>query len=234
MGTLPNDLWGAGKVRAHQAANLGVAIDSRPPIARGTAKRFADRLELDASASTDPEAEAVTYRWDLDYDGEPDLGPLSNAQQTTMRTQPVGAWVKLEVTDPHGRVGRVLIRIEEGVVVIPVVDAGAPPDAGAPDAGSPESIPDAGPGERVRPVGCGCSSGPAQGFWLFGLAALARLVAEKRGSRSCGADGAAASDKVCTTFTGIHAALEVSSFFPARPPSASARALPRAHRPARG
>lgn len=179
MGNFPSDLWGAGKIRAHQAANLGIAIDSKVPIARGTAKRFADRIELDAAASTDPEGEPLSHRWDLDYDGELEVGPEFSPQHTALPTQPIGAWVKLEVTDPHGRVGRVLIRIEEGVVPVVVPDAG-PPDAGTAfvDAGTVEPVPDAGMMEPVPPpTGCGCSSGAAELPWLAGLfaAALARF-----------------------------------------------------------
>jgi hypothetical protein len=134
-GAVPNDVWGAGKLRGYQAAKLGLAVVSVPPTARGTVVRLKGRLELDASASTDPESDPVTFRWDLDYDGEFDEGPLPSPQLTTQRA--AAPWVKLEVTDSHGRSGRALIRVVDGVEATRLPDVLGPSAAGCTGAPSP-------------------------------------------------------------------------------------------------
>lgn len=173
MGPVPNDAWGAGKLRAYQAAQLGVPVESGPPIARGTATRFSDRIELDATTSSDPEGEPLTARWDVDYDGEFESGPLSVLQFTSPSTPALGPWVKLEVSDPHGRTGRALILINDAIE-----DA----DAGI-DGGTEEAPP--GP----QPRGCGCSTTPAALTWLLALAVRRRIHTARRSvARRSGAD----------------------------------------------
>jgi len=154
-GPVPNDVWGAGRLRGYQAAMLGPARVSEPPIARGTAVRLGGRVELDASTSTDPEADPVTFRWDLDYDGELDEGALTSPQVTTQR--PVAPWVKLEVTDTHGRSGRVLIRVVDGIEA--------------------ERLPDV-LGPMASP---GCGGAPGAPMWSLATLALMAVCTRRRG-----------------------------------------------------
>lgn len=176
MGTLPNDQWGAGKVRAHQAANLGEPINSSPPVARGSATLWGNRLELDAQASTDPEGELLSYQWDVDYDGTLEGQPSTAAQSTLETPHTSGEWVKLVVTDPHGRIGRTLVRIQSG----------AAQDAGISDAGIPEPLSEQAP----EPKGCSCASSSNAMSWVWALSAVVfvrisrRLIATRLARRS--------------------------------------------------
>ncbi|MBI3184803.1 MAG: S8 family serine peptidase [Myxococcales bacterium] len=175
MGAVPNDAWGRGKVRAYRAQFSGTAAPAnQPPSAAGSAKRVSvSALDLDASASSDPEGSALRYRWDLDYDGSWDLGPMSGAKVTTATPEPNVSWVKLEIADDKGKIAQAILRVLEAG------DGGTAPDGGSLDAGAAG---DGGsstgrvlffsraPSQLGGPPGCGCSEGP--GLSLLAAAAL--------------------------------------------------------------
>lgn len=160
MGVVPNDKWGAGKLRAYRAAYQRPPEAGGAPHAEGTAHRRAGTLTLDAAASSDPEGDALTFRWDLDYDGTWDVGPTAEPHVTDARA--AGEWVKLEVKDGSGRSASTLVKVE-------LTEAPLPADAGAADAGSPEPRPTASP--------CGCAAGGAS---VGGLLVLGRWARRRR------------------------------------------------------
>lgn len=167
MGAVPNDRWGHGKVRAYRAHFGQKAPGTQPPVALGTARHETGRgeLSLDGSGSSDPDGDALTYRWDLDYDGTFDVGPTS--ESSTRALMPPGArWVKLEVADPTGRTAQMLMEVEE----VAATDAGVP----APDAGPGPIFVAHNDGELPSVRGCGCAGAPAP---LLVLAAGVALLA---------------------------------------------------------
>ena len=89
---------------------------SQPPEVSFTATPSFGALPLsvvfDASASTDPDAEPLTYAWDLDGDGAYDDGNGVTIGRTY--TSAGSVLVGLKVTDPLGLFGTVTQRIDPG------------------------------------------------------------------------------------------------------------------------
>lgn len=150
--TAPSNAWGAGRLRAFRAAMQREPQASEPPVARGTATRMGAVLRLDARASTDPEGGALTFAWDVGYDGTVDL----EANGEVVRSLPSEAQVAvLEVRDPEGNASRVVVPVVEAPVE--VVDAGPPFDAGTMVQEGDAGI----TGQPAAPErGCGCSGAP--------------------------------------------------------------------------
>ncbi len=183
MGTIPNDVWGHGKLRAYRAHFVGAPA---PTVVAPTASGRVDRVagaqwHLDASASSDPQAQPLRYRWDLDYDGVFDLETTAPAT-TVAEAAPDVKWVKLEVIDAAGRSSRAVVHVGE------VGADGGSPDAGSPDGGGPApggspvaepKVPD----QLGTAVGCGCAE-PGTGSGGRVLLALAAAVFGMRRRRA--------------------------------------------------
>ncbi len=182
MGPVPNDQWGHGKIRAYRAQFSGTLPgQNQAPIAEGTAVRFADgTLKLDASASTDPEHDALRYRWDVDYDGTWDVGPMDAPAAQSFLVDAELPVLKLEVIDAHGASAEVLVPITASNEPSP-----NPPDAGT-DPGTGGNGGGTGPGGNPpgssgngngddKASGCGCAATGALAWpGLLMLLAFAR------------------------------------------------------------
>jgi MYXO-CTERM domain-containing protein len=192
---------GAGLPFPTTEGETGHCLTGERPIANAGADQevhSGDVVDLDGTASTDPESGALTYEW-VQVQGF--SVPLTDTTAATAHfvapnvTAPRTTRFRLIVRDPDGRVSLP----DEAVVVIRPDEV--PPDAGVPDAGIPDAMPadpdadvqdpdasddepDAGenPGEGDG-GGCGCSTGtgsPAGGGVLAGLVGLALLRRRRR------------------------------------------------------
>ncbi|GAA5113650.1 hypothetical protein GCM10023339_18310 [Alloalcanivorax gelatiniphagus] len=123
--------WGGGYGRDNPTSGL-YRIDyisgSRSPVARATAEPDSGTAPLevafDASGSTDPEGEALTYEWDFDGDGDTDATGVTATH--TYTTEGVFN-ARLTVTDPAEKVGTTTVPITVGNTR-PVVELETPPD----------------------------------------------------------------------------------------------------------
>lgn len=104
MGTLPNKSWGNGKVNVYKATLGVMPPDNKPPVAKLRFEKIEEyKLFLDASGATDDGAGALTYRWDIDYDGQWDT--KWSPEPKHIETLPEGstlATVKVQVADENG------------------------------------------------------------------------------------------------------------------------------------
>jgi glucose/arabinose dehydrogenase/type 1 glutamine amidotransferase/regulation of enolase protein 1 (concanavalin A-like superfamily) len=150
--------WGGGYGRDNPTSGL-YRIDyisgSRSPIARIDAEPDSGQAPLevafDASGSTDPEDEALTYEWDFDGDGTTDETGVTASH--VFEDQGVFN-SRLTVTDPAGKTGTTTVPITVGNTR-PVVDLETPPDGSFFDFGDEISwdvtITDPEEGEDVDP-----------------------------------------------------------------------------------
>ena len=123
--------WGGGYGRDNPTSGL-YRIDyisgSRSPVARISAEPDSGQAPLevtfDASASTDPEDEALTYAWDFDGDGTTDATGVT-ATHTYTENGVFNA--RLTVTDPADKSGTTTVPITVGNTR-PVVDLETPPN----------------------------------------------------------------------------------------------------------
>ena len=89
--------------------------DNRTPTARAEASPPYGEAPLevgfDASGSTDPDGDTLTYEWDLDGDGEYD----DSTEEHPRVTYPEGSHeIKLRVTDPSGASHTDTVRVDSG------------------------------------------------------------------------------------------------------------------------
>ena len=104
-------------------ATTAVTVENVPPTARAGSDRTVDVDEVvtfDASASSDPGADNLTYEWDLDGDGEYDAGGVEVDQQ--YRSEGTYA-VTLQVSDGDGGLDTDTLSVEVQNVP-PTADAG--------------------------------------------------------------------------------------------------------------
>lgn len=175
-GPVPSDAWGHGKLRAFRAAVGQPPVAAVVPSAAGTAQRRGDTLVLDASQSRGTPGEALSVRWDLDYDGVAETGPFDLGARTIVAPGNLGKRVVLEVANVQGEWSRALVPVDE----LPQ----APADAGAVDAGADGGLPDAGPqvdggavgAGQPPPTGCGCTAtvDPLMAVAMVGFALASR------------------------------------------------------------
>jgi len=135
MGTLPNVSWGWGKLNVYAAATGGPPLPNEAPAAKAAlTERQGLTVFLDGADSTDPEGEALRYRWDFDYDGEFDT-PWGDAPLTqTTFDGPGQITSKLRVMDERGAFAEALLSYEvldDWVAPPEVTVEPAPPDSTA-------------------------------------------------------------------------------------------------------
>ena len=158
--------WGGGFGRDNPDSGL-YRVDyisgSRSPVARATAEPDSGQTPLevafDASGSTDPEDEALTYEWDFDGDGDTDAEGVTAVH--TYTTDGVFN-ARLTVTDPAGKSGTTTVPITVGNTR-PDVELDMPPHGSFFDFGDTVSweveVTDAEEGHD-RPAGRGGAAGP--------------------------------------------------------------------------
>ncbi|NYE36076.1 glucose/arabinose dehydrogenase/PKD repeat protein/type 1 glutamine amidotransferase [Nocardioides cavernae] len=123
--------WGGGYGRDNPTSGL-YRIDyisgSRSPVARIDATPDSGQAPLevsfDASRSSDPEGEDITYEWDFDGDGEVDA---TGVTATHTYTENGEYDARLTVTDPAGKTGTTTTPITVGNTR-PIVEIETPPD----------------------------------------------------------------------------------------------------------
>ena len=95
---------------------IGYSAGNQPPVARIQASATSGlaplAVQFDGRSSSDPEAAALTYAWDLDGDGGLDDSTSSTPQRTYTVTGAVT--VRLRVTDPLGAWDEVTVLISVG------------------------------------------------------------------------------------------------------------------------
>lgn len=93
-----------------------ISYDAHAPVARLTADRISGALplevKLDASASTDPDGEALSFEWDLDENGTYET--KGGATQETEFTVSEDAKVYVRVKDQTGNASTAVLRIYAG------------------------------------------------------------------------------------------------------------------------
>lgn len=154
-GTLPNQDYGAGRLRA--SAALGVSETGRAPRAVLRAQAVAGgasnevRLMIEAS---DPDGDALEVRWDDGYDGRWESG-FGAVMERIVRVDAVGVhrW-KARVRDATGRIAEAAAMIRVSSIDLPDAGSGNP-DAGMGDAG----LNDAGRVAPARDAGLGLDAG---------------------------------------------------------------------------
>ncbi len=173
-GAVPNPHWGYGQVDVFQAlyGEPRPTETNQTPIAGLAVRSNGAEILLDASESSDPDGDALEYRFDFEYDGRWDTEWLDTSEVAgTVEASP-GQTVtsRVEVRDAMG--------LRSGSVTDTLLSA-AMPDAGMADAGA-----DAGSGASAAGSGGGCSgcmvekrrSPAAAFFFVAGLFVVGLLV----------------------------------------------------------
>lgn len=195
---LPARNWGYGKIDLYEAAaGSDPPSDNLPPSASIDASLTDESIRLDATASSDPDQDSLSYRFDVDYDGTWEVAWQSDAVTTvapsaydgTLTDQDIA---KVQVRDDAGRKAAAATRLGSLESPPSQSDAGMP-DSGGTSPGSDtglndgdDSNDDPSGGTDDSPslqraddndnAGCGCSSGdnsprgiPALTLMLAGL-----------------------------------------------------------------
>ncbi|MGA6163793.1 PQQ-dependent sugar dehydrogenase [Amycolatopsis magusensis] len=114
---------GSGQLR-----RVSYSSGNRAPVAVGTATPSSGpaplAVQFNASGSSDPDGDALTYAWDLDADGAYDDSTAVNPTRTY--TAPAVVNVGLRVTDPSGANGTTTVPVTvgnpPGLDPVPVID----------------------------------------------------------------------------------------------------------------
>jgi len=209
-GEIPNTRWGFGRLDTYAlvAGALGrpasVPPNSPPSLAFAHANTLYTKtptpLDLGGSSDEETPAGALTYRWDVDYDGVWDHEATGEPVFEATFPAPGDYDVKVAVEDEQGfSTAKVFpVTVVEGPPPAPdpgpeaapdaAPDAGSAPDtdteaadAAGPDGASPDAPPTATPGSG----GGGCATAPGGrsggAAALLALALLGWLVTRRRG-----------------------------------------------------
>ncbi|MFT5430834.1 MAG: hypothetical protein ACI9OJ_001512 [Myxococcota bacterium] len=183
MGPLPNPEWGYGTLDAHRAVYGGPAPANDAPTAAAV---MTDRVGLMANVtavgSSDPNAHALSYRWDFDYDGTPD-SEWNGSPEIQWEFPTAGRHVvKVNVRDELGAMSSALLSLEvadDATPVEPTVEQDPEADAGSTTDGAGTTTGSAGGADDSGSGGCAVNSsgGPLPAvivLLLIGLAMLRR------------------------------------------------------------
>lgn len=146
-------LWGAGKLRIHQALYAATPAPNTPPSITFPspdlwATAGAPLLLRPTLADAEDAPGDLQVRWDDGYDGTWDLGPAPLGQGREVTFSAPGTYlVKAQVVDTGGLTAEALARVR--VTDDPTCDGGLCPDGGPP-----------GPGGGGSGCGCQASSRP--------------------------------------------------------------------------
>lgn len=162
MPPLPDSAWGSGKLDTY-ASVFGVPAEpNSAPIA---SLRAADSGGVTAADSSDSDGDALSFRWDLDYDGEWDT---DWTDQTDFAAEG-GQTIRLEVRDGRGGAGGAVLRLMQDVPMEPR----PPADMGTRDMSDSVGAPDIGGLDLIdEPPPCGCSSAGESATWTLLVAVL--------------------------------------------------------------
>jgi uncharacterized protein (TIGR03382 family) len=161
---LPDPAWGAGKLDVFAALNgRPVRQTNELPIVELAVEAVDDSgtMRLDASESSDPDGDALRYRWDFDYDGVWDTELTDDPVARHSFEPGASPRVRLDVYDTEGGVRGLVQEIE--IDTDPSDDVGSSADAGVPVPDVSIERPEPGPRDRV----CGCGSAGEGGTWSF-------------------------------------------------------------------
>jgi subtilisin family serine protease len=139
-GAYPNTHWGYGKLDVYNAL-YGIARpepDNQAPVAALEAALRPTSVVFDASASADPDGDAVEYRFDFDYDGRWDTEwlaePSATAELSVYDEEKSSA--RVAVRDSSGLRSGALVALDLTEIPEPAGDVGnSERDAGSGDAG---------------------------------------------------------------------------------------------------
>jgi hypothetical protein len=142
-------LWGAGKLRIHEALystspapNTPPSISFDPPLIHATAGQ--PILLAPSLSDAEDAVEDLQVRWDDGYDGSWDEGPAPLVEGREVTFPYTGSYaLKAQVVDTGGLTAEAILRVN--AIVGPTCDGGLCPDGGPP-----------GPGDDGK--GCGCQA----------------------------------------------------------------------------
>lgn len=189
LGAVPNRGWGWGKVDLYRALRRDAPPPGgSPPRAELDARVVEDQLELDAGASTDPDDDELSFRFDRDYDGSWETDWRNDPTfKSTLTDGPGESTARVDVRDPAGNV--------DGALAVYRREATGPPDDGETGRADVAPLDTTTEPPRSPPdrEGCGnCSTSPARSpsstlFLLLGfgtlLGAYRRFHPRRRPSR---------------------------------------------------
>ena len=177
------DLWGAGKLRIYDALyGAGPTADDPPTIQIPESEvAVAQNITIPVAISDqEDQISDLQLYWDLDYDGQYDLGPVPGDQPLATAYSDVGVYVsKVQVVDSAGNSAAAL-------AVVHVTETG--PDAGVDADAGLDGGQDGGKPKSRGGGGCNCRTGPQGGqgarwplFLLF--AGLWMILKRRRTNR---------------------------------------------------
>jgi subtilisin family serine protease len=155
-GQLPGSGWGHGKLDVYRAIFNSAPAPNTPPHAVLEVSVDGNRVVWDASQSSDPDGDALKYRFDVDYDGAWDSEWMSQPRfSSTVVPGEVSRRqvARLEVRDTQGARGGALAGFD-------IHSAGG--DGGMVDAGDAAAGPDAANTELENPADSCCSTAPVR------------------------------------------------------------------------
>lgn len=173
---LPSPGWGHGRLQLHRALYDEPPADNRPPTATLTLRRTDKEIVFDGTASSDPDGDRLSYRFDLDHDGRWDTEWLDEGLIRRPINPASGRRLtRLEVRDSAGARHGALARFEPAD---PEADTGPTADVLLRDTGADTGNgPAAGP---ERPPGCTCAPVTGRISPLFHLLGVLSLIGWRR------------------------------------------------------
>ncbi len=179
--SIPDNGWGWGKLDVYRALfDEDPPAHNAAPMATLRAMASPEGLVWDASQSSDPDGDALQYRFDADYDGQWDTDWTDDPSfSVALPADGATRVMRLEVRDVHGARGGAVGTYPAGSGGSNSGLAGGAEDAG--DAGSPADVGEANPSDSCCTTAPGARI-PLPVHLLLGLGLLVGW--RRRGARS--------------------------------------------------